>query len=220
VQIRCVGGPTAGRQGEGRPTARVRRFRQGAGQCVTERIGVSTSPGSAKAREENLQAKAEEEIRESFGEELRAARTTAARTNVAKGLFDAAGKSDDPAARYVMLRLARDVAVTEGDPVAFCSLIDEIARYYAIDAMAMKAEAISKAWSSTSTARYRKPLGQHAVKLLEEAMKAQQYAAAEQFVRVALAAARLARDSRSAQELQRISQQIKTALKSGAPEKP
>lgn len=170
--------------------------------------------------EEGLQIKAEEQLRERFGDELRVARTTVARTALAKGLLDVAKKSDDPAARYVALRLARDVAVAEGDPVAFCSLIEEMDRHYTIDAMAMKADAISKAWSATDAARYRKSLVQRTMKLLDEAMKTRQFAAADRLVRVALAAARQARDGRATQELQRLSLEIKSALKRDTTEKP
>jgi hypothetical protein len=164
----------------------------------------------------DAQTQAEEEIRELFGQEIDSARSAEDKLSLANRLLDIAVQTDDdPAARYVLLRMARDLAVAAGDPGCFCRSIDEMDRHYQVDALAMKAEAITKAWGSQQSRPYRKALADESRKLLDAAMTAKHYAAAEQLVRVAQSAARAAKDYRLMRELDERERTIKAALRAG-----
>ena len=98
---------------------------------------------------------------------------------------------------------------------AFCRFIDDMDQRFQIDALGMKAEAIAKAWRSDESRAYRKALTSRAVQLLDTAVGAKHFTAAEQLVRVAQYGARASGDHRLARQLEERSRQIKAALRGG-----
>lgn len=161
-------------------------------------------------------APAEQLVEELFEDDLKGARTAEAKRALSQRLFDVARQTDDdPAACYVLCRIARDLAVEVGDPDSFCPVIDELDRRYQVDGLAMKAEAFAEAWRSPSAAPYRPALARQSLDLLQAAIEAKRYAAAEQFLRVAQSGARAAKDYQLIRELEEQARQIKASLRGG-----
>jgi hypothetical protein len=170
----------------------------------------------APVPESSAQAQAEALVRELFQDDLDRAKTAEAKKALSEKLFEVARETnDDPAACYVVLTMARDLAVAVGDPGSFCPIIDELARRYEVDALAMKAEAFAEAWRSPAAAAHRSALGRQSCDLLEAAIEAGQYTAAEQLLRVAQSGARAAKDYARLRELEELARQISAAPRPG-----
>jgi hypothetical protein len=110
----------------------------------------------------------------------------------AKLLQEAAETRDDPTARFVLLREARDLAAQAGNAATCLQAIDELAREYEIDALAMKAE-----WLAT-TGTFATPgassaLAETCLSLVDEAVAADNHELALRLVSVAVDTARKAR---------------------------
>jgi len=181
--------------------------------------GVADGPKPPVARrvavpDENARSRAEAQVRDVFRNDFSRARSIADKKLLARKLFDAAGQTaDNPAARYAMYRLARDLAVEVGDPDSICRVVDEMSRHYRIDALGMKAEGVATAWRSAQDVTYRLALVRHALELLDAAEGAKNYAAADRVVGVAISGARAAKDYRLVRQLEDRARQIKASLR-------
>ncbi|NQT17790.1 MAG: hypothetical protein HQ582_33860 [Planctomycetes bacterium] len=160
--------------------------------------------------------RAEAEIRELFGNDLENARTSEEKKSLADKLLAVAIQTDDdPAAVYVLCRIARDKAVDAGDPECFCRIIDAMGQRYDVDALGMKAEAVATAWRTHNEAEVRMALARQSLDLLEAAMRANHYEAATEFVRAAQYGARGAKNFTLVRELEQKERQIKASLRKG-----
>lgn len=161
-------------------------------------------------------ARAEQEIRGLFKDDFQKAHTLEDKKALADKLSGVAGQvDDDPPARYALLLIGRDLAVEAGEPDAFCRIIDEMDRHYTIDALAMKAEAVTSVWQSGRSRSDRKALTDRSVQLLDAAIQAEHFVAAERFIRVAQSGARATNDHRLRRQLEERSRQIKASLQGG-----
>ncbi len=80
------------------------------------------------------QAKAQELIRDVYGKQLEVSKTSAEKTGLAKKLLDQAAKSKgDPASHFVLLRIAKEVAVLAGDAETALEAVDPIIQTYEVD---------------------------------------------------------------------------------------
>jgi hypothetical protein len=139
------------------------------------------------------QAKATALVQEIFG---RQPRQTAEerRTLAQKLLAQAQGTADDAAARFVLLRLARDTAAGAGDLELSLEAVDAMAEGFQIDAAAMKVEAVETAARGAATAAQHKAAAEGALSLADEAMRRDDVETATRLDRIAVAAARKGRD--------------------------
>src|SRR5262245_20557864 len=82
------------------------------------------------------QAKVEKLIEEIYGQDIaKAKKDPAARSQLAQTFLQEARDSrDDPAARYVLLREARDLASAAGDSAVALQAVDELALNFAVPA--------------------------------------------------------------------------------------
>jgi len=157
--------------------------------------------------------RAEGLVQELFGADVENARTGERKKALAEKLFDIACQTDnDPAAHYVLCRIARDLAVDAGDPDRFCRYIDELDQRYEIDALGMKAAAFTRAWRSKSAAPYRTTLTRRSLELLDAAVAAKHYPAAAQLVRVVEQGAKAAKDYALLRQLEERARQIDASL--------
>jgi hypothetical protein len=93
--------------------------------------------------------KAEAELRAVYKEDY-ARKTAADRKALAAKLLALADKTpDDPAARFVMLREARDLAAEAVDVPLAMQAIDGLGKWYAADAAGMRYAALEKVYAST-----------------------------------------------------------------------
>lgn len=98
----------------------------------------ATSPAKAAAPDAAAQSKAEKVIRDIFKKEY-AARSPEERGSFANTLRkQAAETTNDPAARFVLLRESRDIGASAGDFTAAFDAIDELDRSFVVDPNEMK----------------------------------------------------------------------------------
>jgi hypothetical protein len=96
-------------------------------------------------------AKAEELIRDLFKSDYSKARTADRQALAYKLLQQAKETKDDPSARYVLLREARDIAARVGDATIAMEAAGEIATGYQVGAGAARAPAAEKLVAATSS---------------------------------------------------------------------
>jgi len=176
---------------------------------------VSPAPPAPRRSvpDDDALARAERLIQELFQADIENARTGRQKKALAEKLFDIACQTDnDPAAHYVLCRIARDLAVDAGDPDPFCRYIDEMDRRYQIDALGMKAAAFTGAWRSKNATPYRTALARQSFQLLDAAVAAKHYPAAAQLVRVAEHGAKAANDHALLRQLEERTRQIEASL--------
>jgi len=140
------------------------------------------------------QQKATKLIEEVYGEEHAQAKTSAAKTALANTLLKAAGESQNMTNRYVLLRVARDVATQAGDAETALRAVEEIGNSFQVDVFRLKGAALSQASKSASLTKQRKPIAEHALGLIEEAVDRDDFVAAKYLGQLALDSARKARE--------------------------
>ena len=153
--------------------------------------------------EEARRQDSEQRIREIFRAEFAAARTPEKRLALAEKLLQQGDETrDDPAARYVLFRLASVLAAEAGELDTALEAVDRIAAQYEANAPAMKADAVQKAVESG-------PGGEESARRLVEAARstageavaADDYPTANRLARMAVAAARKTKDSALSREI-------------------
>ncbi len=136
------------------------------------------------------QAKAEQLIKDLFKGEYAKRRRSDLQEFAAKLFQEGVGTKEDPVARFVLLREARDLAVQGADPATAMRAIDELARWYAVDGLDMKASALEKLGGGTSTAAAAKTLVDYALAAVHDAVDADAFDAATRLLKFAEAMAR------------------------------
>jgi len=205
------------------------------GPMLLENLAGSNAPGAGPAEpagsrqpipDAEALAKVEPAIRRMFQAELEGARDHASRAATAKRLASAAAETkDDPAARYAIYQLARQLAEESCDAEAICTVVDWMAGHFQIDPLREKGEALRRAWQSLAggnqrlepaeIARYRRNVVTRCVVLLDSALAHNNYQAADDLCTVAIAAARILKDYRALRDYEAKAEQIKTALRGG-----
>ncbi len=135
-------------------------------------------------------AKALEVARQSFKEDYERAETPAEKVALAEKLRETAGQAaGGPAERFVLLRLARDVATKAGDAKAAFAAIDQMQKSFSIDDLAMKSEALAAMAGKALKPDDRKALADAALGLVEQAIDAESLDVAEETMKTATALA-------------------------------
>lgn len=162
------------------------------------------------------QAELEAEVRESLAKDFEQARNADGRQAlIAKLRQSAETSSESPDQQYVLYRLAMEQAVEAGDPNVLCEIIDAMdQRFEDVDPLMLKGEKLAAAYRARLGVPHRQEIAQRCEKLLEEAMQANYYAAAEKLVRVALQYY-TSNDAGKARQLGEIERKIKAAQRSG-----
>ncbi|NQT14606.1 MAG: LamG domain-containing protein [Planctomycetes bacterium] len=141
------------------------------------------------------QAQAATLIREVYEQDYETAKTSADRTALAKKMIDQAARTlDDPVARFVLLRVARDMAGQAGDAETAVDAVDRIAKAYDVDAAAMKVDSLLKVAASAKSLDARKAVAEHSLALIQAALGVDDYRTVNRLMETALAAARRVRD--------------------------
>lgn len=154
-----------------------------------ERDGVVAVPDEA------AQARALALVREVYEEDYQTAKTSADKTALAKKMIDQAAETvDDPVARFVLLRVARDMASKAGDADTAIDAVDRIARTYDVDGTAMKVDSLLTAAPAAKSLDTRKSVAEHSLALVQATLDAEDYPTANRLAETALAAARKVRD--------------------------
>jgi WD40 repeat protein len=138
-------------------------------------------------------AKADELVRDIFKEEIDKAKTPEAQGKLAIYLQQQGDESnEDPAARFVLYRYARDLAITAGDAKLAFGAIDKIATYFEVTPLDLKAQALAKLVTKVPTKEPSKELTELTLELIAEALESDNYEAALELGKVASEAAKRA----------------------------
>jgi serine/threonine protein kinase len=156
-----------------------------------------TEPGLGKAPpkkpavpEPAKQAEAEKLIKENFKAEYAKKKPAELAEFAVKLLQEGIDTKDNPAARYVLFREARDVAVQGSDLETALRAIDEMDKAYAISATTMKIDALDKAGRVPGiSAPVIRGILENALGLADELIEADEYDAALNALSVARGAA-------------------------------
>jgi hypothetical protein len=124
-------------------------------------------------------AKAADLVSDIFKEEIGKATAPEAQTKLGSYLLQQGDESaDDAAARYVLYREARELALRAGDAVLALSAVDKLAKYYQVRVLELKAETISKLVGAVPAKEPSKALAELALALIGEALETDDYEAA------------------------------------------
>ncbi len=166
-------------------------------------LGSNSAPGAADPVErapvpdDAAQRKAREIVRDLYGREYEEAKTATERTALAKKLIGVAADTDeDPAARFVLLEIAKDVAVLAEDAEAALGAIDRLAERFEVDPVAMKVaclEAIGAPGLASSSVT---AFAERVLALADEFLEQDRFEAADRLYAVAREAVRKTRNSR------------------------
>jgi hypothetical protein len=152
------------------------------------------------AAEENLAAKL---VRDVYGEEYAKAKEPDSKAKFAARLLqEARATLDDPTARFVMMKVARDISVQLGDVEAALRTAEEIAEVYQVDGLKMKMEILDKAVKTARQPAQSRAIAEHALTLLDEAIRGEDFDAARQLGELAAAESHKAHDANLVAEVQ------------------
>jgi formylglycine-generating enzyme required for sulfatase activity len=133
--------------------------------------------------------------REAYQEEYAQAQTPVARRVLANKILQKGQETkDDPVARFVLLRLARDVALKAEDNALAWQAIDRLAEGYELDPWAMKAEIVVAGAKQARKLPEHKAAADQALIVLRGALDADACAVAQEMAKLALAEAGKARE--------------------------
>jgi formylglycine-generating enzyme required for sulfatase activity len=133
--------------------------------------------------------------REAYQEEYAQAQTPVARRVLANKILQKGQETkDDPVARFVLLRLARDVALKAEDNALAWQAIDRLAEGYELDPWAMKAEIVVAAARQARKLPEHKVAAEQALTVMHAALDADSCVVAQEMAKLALAEAGKARE--------------------------
>jgi formylglycine-generating enzyme required for sulfatase activity len=123
------------------------------------------------------------------------AQTPAAQRALAKKLLQKGLEmADDPTARFVLLRLARDIAVKAGDQNLAFEAIDRLAEGFVVDSWAMKSAVVTEAARQARKTVEHETAASQALLLMRKAMEQDACGVAQEMAKLALSEGGKARD--------------------------
>jgi WD40 repeat protein len=136
-------------------------------------------------------AKAEKILNKMFKDELAKAKTDAAvaRELAEVLLREAKATNEDPPLRFIALHYARDLAAQAGDTATALAAIEELAKHYTVDTLAMKTKMLALAADKATSKDDHVTIVDAALALLDEALANDNYEAAQSLVKAAEEAA-------------------------------
>jgi hypothetical protein len=148
------------------------------------------------------QAKSLKLVREIFADDQATAKLPVQKTKLAlKVLRQARDSRKGSADQYVLLRIARDVVISAGDPTTTSTAIEQIAALFKVERVALYVAAAQKLQTRISTLDQRKTLGKAAAQWADKALTEDDFEAARSLVDTALAMARKTREAELARQL-------------------
>jgi len=139
------------------------------------------------------QATAEKLIKNLFKDDFARKKPAEQLALAAKLLDQAKETKDDPAARFVLLCEARDLAVQAGDVAQALRIVDELAREFDVSAPTFKTAVLETATALPATPTLAKTIAESALDVIGEAVNADAFEAAGKLLKLAEAAAQKAK---------------------------
>ena len=161
------------------------------GQDSAERQSADNQPSEKQpVPKEAAQAQAAKLLKELYGGEWAAAKTSVEKEALAIKLLDKGKESEgDPAGQFALFKVARDVALQAGDSHTAFQAIDALADGFAVDGVEMKTAALTKLVSVAQKPDQHMKSAEDAMAALDEAISHDNYTAAARLGGFALAAA-------------------------------
>jgi hypothetical protein len=136
-------------------------------------------------------AKAERQVRELFDVALANASDPGQKLLLAGKFMDKADESSEATAdRYVLLKMARELAAESGGAKLAARAANEMANWFQVDLLELKLEAFAKAGKTASTAQHKQELFDAVLNLVDECIAANEFDKASKSAAIAQAAAR------------------------------
>jgi hypothetical protein len=129
-----------------------------------------------------------------FGRDVAAARSAAEKTALADKMIQLAGEDDDATRRFALLNRARLLAVAAGELSTALKAVDELVRNFEVDAARAQRSTLLAVAKTASSPAQRSAVAETGLRLVDEALKADQVDAAVELADVAVDAARKAAD--------------------------
>ncbi len=170
------------------------------GVGVPKPKGPPTDDKSPVPPDAEAQSRAEKLIKEIYKAEYAKAKLPADRTALAEKLLALAHETkDDSVARFVLFREARDIAAEAGAVPASLDAIDAMSKFFDINALSMKADALALV-AKTAPIPARRTASELALALTDDAVYADNYEVANRLAAFALATARAGNQTALAQQ--------------------
>ena len=201
-----VGGPRAGRLtrlgGMGNPAVGLAGVLNNNSELsnlalILSKKPIATAPDKqSPVPDGDAQAKALKMAKEVYGEEWTAAKTANEKRALAQKLLHAADESEnDLPSRYVLLKLARNVAIQASDGLLAFDAIDQMVEQFKIDDVEMKAGVLTTFSKRAKSLGDHKSIGDQAVGLIDGAIAHDNIELAVKLSELAMPEARSSRDA-------------------------
>ncbi len=182
----------------------------GLGLVLSNKPIVADAGKQLPLPDEAAQAKALKLAKEVYGGEGAAAKSPSEKRDFAKKLLHAADESkNDPASRYILLKLARDFAVQASDGLAAFEAIDQMAEQFQVDDVEMKMNVLGTLSKRARSPADHKSIGDEAAGLIDAAIAHDKIDLAAKLCELALPEARASRDPDLLREVKALSDQCK-----------
>jgi hypothetical protein len=175
---------------------------------------IAETAARAAVPDDAALAKASKEVFDIYKAEYDAARSAAQKVLLAKKFLEqSAATRNDPAARYVLIKTARDLAGQGGDAALAFQAIDEISAAFEVDGTGMKADAVSKAAKAAQTPAQIKALVEQMLALMDELVEQDRFDDALALVPVALERARRTHDNALSKQINQHKKEVEAIRK-------
>ncbi|NQT36616.1 MAG: hypothetical protein HQ581_03955, partial [Planctomycetes bacterium] len=151
--------------------------------------------------------------REIFEADYAQAKTPAQKSELARKLIDQADKAPgDPAAQFVLLRVARDIAAEAGEAEVACVCIDSTGAKFAIDVATLKIETLVRISQTATSAAQHGALARQCLPLIGQLVDQHRIDEAARLTPPALAAAQKARDGALLRQVREVARTVEAAV--------
>ena len=182
--------------------------------CCVGSVWASGDAQKSPVPTANAEAESLKVIKEIYGDDYSAAKTTSAKQALAKKLLLRANETEnDPTSRYVLFRLARDIAILAADGQTAFQAIDGMDSHFQIDALEMKTATITKLAAIARTAEQHKSVVEKSLELMREAVPNNKFAVARQLSATALDEAKKLHDSGLIEQASKQNAEVEFAAK-------
>jgi hypothetical protein len=142
------------------------------GESVEKLLALAAADDLALEREPvpaaDARAAAEKSVTQEFAVTLRGARSPEQKAYLVEQLLEAAAASDDAARQYALLCEAGARAAIAGDAPRALAAIDELGRWFEVDTLALKTQALSKTRTAGQTPEESAQVAEAALSLLDQ----------------------------------------------------
>ena len=175
---------------------------------------VAETPSRAVVPDEKALAKASKEILDIYGAERDAARSPAQKVMLARKLLEqATASSSDPAAHYVLVKSARDLAAQASDTTLAFQAIDELNAAFDVDGATMKVDVVNRSAKAALAPAQLKALVEQTLTLMDELAAQDRFDDAMDLAKLALERARRIHDGALSKQVNQRKKEVEAARK-------